>query len=90
MHDIGTYTLLLNTVLKIQEDFTFKSNYTKSSVNDTRVILNRILTKNWGVILGPSIVLRVSSNQEILLKRYAVYILMTDYLRAYQDPKWEQ
>lgn len=33
------------------------------------------------------ILIRVSSNQEILLKRCAVCILMTDYLRAYQDPK---
>lgn len=43
-----------------------KPNYTKSSVNDTRVILNRALTKNGGVLLGPSMVLiRASSNPEI-------------------------
>lgn len=53
--------------------------------------MNRTFEKNGGVLMEPLMVLiRVSSNQEILLKRCAVYILMTDYLRAYQDPKWEQ
>lgn len=43
--------------------------------------------KSGSVLLGPSIVLiRVSSNQEILLKRCAVYILMTDYLKAFRIP----